>query len=75
MRPRVALVGHELVDDGDRCRLVVARGLAVLEGAAEGGDVREAGPFAEEATDLEVGVLARLHLAEQLHDEAVLEDQ
>jgi hypothetical protein len=48
--------------------------VAVLQCAAQGRHVREPGPLGEEAPDLQVGVLARLDLAEQLHDEAVAED-
>ena len=73
--PRVALVGYELVEHGHGRGLVVAPGPAVLEGAAQSGDVREAGPLREEAPDLQVGVLAGFHLAEELHDEAVVEHQ
>ena len=71
--PGVALVGNQLVQHGDRRRLVVTPRVSILEGAAQGGHVREPGPVGEEAPDLEVGILAGLQLAEELHDEAVAE--
>ena len=75
MTPRVALVGDELVEDGDGRRLVVADRVAILQRPAEGRDVREAGPLGEKAPDLQVGVLPGLDLAEELHDEALVEHQ
>ena len=73
MGPRVAFVGDQLVDDGDGRRFVVPAGVAVFEGPTQGGRLGEVGTLAEEAPDLEVGVLSRLDLAKQLHDEAVAE--
>ena len=70
VRPGVALVGDDLVQDRERARLAARR--RVLERAEHHGGVGEPGRV-EVQPELEIGVGARLGTAEDLEDDLVAE--
>ena len=70
--PGVALVRHVGGQDRERARLPAQR--TVLETAGYRRDLAERGALGEEPSDLQLGVDARLHPAEDLEDKALPED-